>query len=88
MFLCWCGCVFVVVFLCFCDCVFVMVWLCFCVFCDCFSVAVWSCFCGCVFTVVWLCFCGGAFVARRVAEESCRQVLEKSVGGECCRRVS
>ena len=56
--------------------------------------------CGCVlrwccgvFVVVflWLCFCGGAFVARSVGEESCRQVLEKSleesVVGECCQKV-
>ena len=41
--------------------------------------------CGGVFVVVflWLCFCGGAFVARSVGEERCRQVLEKSVVEKC-----
>ena len=42
---------------------------------------------------VWLHFCGGAFVARSVRQESCKQVLEKirklkeSVVEECCRKV-
>ena len=44
----------------------------------------WLCFCGGV-------FCGGAFVARRVGEEGCRQVsekvLEKSVVEEVCREA-
>ena len=58
---------------CFCRCTFVFLWLCGRVF-----VVVWLCFCGCVFVVVLLCFCG-VFVAGSVGEESCRQVLEKSV---------
>ena len=62
----------------------------------CFAFCWW---CGCVlwwcggvffvvsFVLVVVVFCGGAFVGRSVGEESCRQVLEKSVVGECCRRV-
>ena len=47
-------------------------------------VFLWWCLCGFVSVVF---FCGGAFVVRSVGEESCGQVLAKSVGGECCRRV-
>ena len=49
LWLCVCGCVFVVacLWLCVCGCVFVCLWL---------------CVCGCVFVVVWLCVCGCVFV--------------------------
>ena len=86
VFLGGCGCIFVVVFLrfvggvvVFCGGVVVSLRLCFCVL-----LVVWLCF---AVMFLWLCFCGGAFLARGVGEESCRQVLEKRVGGERCRRV-
>ena len=77
MFLWWCGCVFAVVFLCLRGGVGVFLRLCFSVF----VVA--------RFFVVFF-FCGGVFAVAlllREALESCRKALEKSVGGECCRRV-
>ena len=78
-------------------------WLCFCigvvvflrfvggvvVFCGGVVVSLRLCFCGgcsCVFVVVFLRFVGGVVVFCGY-EESCRQVLEKRVGGERCRRV-
>ena len=89
VFFWWCGCVFgffcggVVLFLWLSFCVFVVVWLSFCG-----GVVV----CGCVSVVVWWCFCGGVLVVvllwrEALAKESCRQVLEKSVGGERPREV-
>ena len=61
---------------CFCSCTFVFLWLCGRVF-----VVVWLCFCVGVVVFAWLCFCGVllCFCGVFVAEESCRQVLEKSV---------
>ena len=83
LFLCWCGCVFfgdVVVFLRLCFEVFVIVLV----------VSLRLCFC--VFVVVWFRFYGGVSVVvllwREVLENRVtRQVLQKSAGGECCRRV-
>ena len=81
VFFWWCGCVFGF----FCGGVVLFLWLSFCVF-----VVVWLSFCGGV--VVWWCFCGGVLVVvllwrEALAKESCRQVLEKSVGGERPREV-
>ena len=78
----YCGCVFVVAWLCFCGCVFDF-------FYDCVFVGGVVAFLrfvggavvfgGGVVMSLWLCFCGGAFVARSVGEECCREVLYRSV---------
>ena len=70
-----------------------VLWLCFCVFGlvvvflgFCGGVVVFLGFfwwCGGVFVLVWLCFVFLCFCG----EKRWRQVLEKRVGGECCRTV-
>ena len=71
-----------VVWLCFCGCVFVMMllWWCGGVF-----VVVWSCVCGfvCVVVSLWFGFCGGDFVARSIGGERCREVLDRTEAMWC-----